>query len=126
VTGGLDVFVSLSDRPTGQDAVADDAADIGSSASSATKALALLDCFRQNSNPMGVTELARRTGLPKSTAFRLLTHLEEIGYVGRDGRRYQRARPTTLVDANGERGGWGSRGWRVQCGPVHVDANAAR
>jgi len=89
VTGGLDVFVSLSDRPTGQDAVADDAADIGSSASSATKALALLDCFRQNSNPMGVTELARRTGLPKSTAFRLLTHLEEIGYVGRDGRRYR-------------------------------------
>ncbi len=38
---------------------------------------------------MGVTELARQTGLPKSTAFRLLAHLEEIGYVERHGKQYR-------------------------------------
>ena len=75
--------------PAGTGVSAADPVDPGSSASSATKALALLGCFRPNSTPVGVTELARRTGLPKSTAFRLLTHLEEIGYVERDGRRYR-------------------------------------
>lgn len=56
---------------------------------SVTKALSLLDCFRLKDTPMGVTELARRTGLPKSTAFRLLAHLEEIGYVERHGKQYR-------------------------------------
>lgn len=52
------------------------------------KALVLLDCFRGSDAPKGLTELARRTGLPKSTAFRLLAHLEESGYVERHGKQY--------------------------------------
>lgn len=60
-----------------------------SSVTSVSKALSLLDCFRLMDVPMGVTELARRTGLPKSTAFRLLSHLEEIGYVERHGKQYR-------------------------------------
>ncbi|MDO5498612.1 MAG: IclR family transcriptional regulator [Propionibacteriaceae bacterium] len=58
-------------------------------ATSVAKALSLLDCFRRQDEPMGVTELARRTGLPKSTAFRLLSHLEEMGYVERHGKQYR-------------------------------------
>ena len=56
------------------------------------KALVLLDCFRGSDAPKGLTELARRTGLPKSTAFRLLAHLEESGYVERHGKQYRPGR----------------------------------
>ena len=56
------------------------------------KALVLLDCFRGSEAPKGLTELARRTGLPKSTAFRLLAHLEESGYVERHGKQYRPGR----------------------------------
>jgi IclR family transcriptional regulator, KDG regulon repressor len=72
---------SASREPTGTETL--------NSATSVSKALSLLDCFRLKDVPMGVTELARQTGLPKSTAFRLLSHLEEIGYVERHGKQYR-------------------------------------
>lgn len=56
---------------------------------SVSKALTLLDCFRDATNPLGVSELARRASLPKSTAFRLLSYLEEAGYVERVGKHYR-------------------------------------
>ena len=53
------------------------------------KALRLLSAFRDITPPVGVSELARRSGLPKSTAFRFLADLEEVGFVERDGSDYR-------------------------------------
>ncbi|MFV2175500.1 IclR family transcriptional regulator [Actinomadura sp. LOL_016] len=53
------------------------------------KALRLLAAFQGVSPPLGVSELARRSGLPKSTAFRFLADLEEAGFVERDGSDYR-------------------------------------
>ena len=63
----------------------------GEATTSVTKALQLLDAFRGSVGALGVSELARRSGLPKSTAFRLLATLESSGYVERVGRAYQLA-----------------------------------
>ena len=53
------------------------------------KSLELLDSFTAAERSVGVTELARRAGLPKSTAFRLLSYLEHGGYVERVGTGYR-------------------------------------
>jgi DNA-binding IclR family transcriptional regulator len=66
--------------------VADDLAT--SPGTSVGKALALLEAFDQLDAYLGVSELARRTSLPKSTAFRLLAILEEHGLIERQGTRY--------------------------------------
>lgn len=65
--------------------------DESEATTSVTKALQLLDAFRGAAGALGVSELARRSGLPKSTAFRLLATLESGGYVERVGRAYQLA-----------------------------------
>jgi DNA-binding IclR family transcriptional regulator len=57
--------------------------------SSAAKALALIDAFAGARSILGVTELAQRSGLPKSTAHRLLTVLMAQGFVQRTGDRYR-------------------------------------
>jgi DNA-binding IclR family transcriptional regulator len=57
-------------------------------ATSVGKALALLDAFDSPAAALGVTELARRAGLPKSTAFRLLAALEAGSFVERNGNRW--------------------------------------
>lgn len=67
-----------TERVTGADA------DIGTSVG---KALALLSAFGSD-DALGVTELARRTGLSKSTAHRLLAVLEQWSLVDRQGSRY--------------------------------------
>ncbi len=56
---------------------------------SVTKALALLDSFRKIGPVAGVSDLARATGLPKSTAFRLLNQLAASGFLNRDGTDYR-------------------------------------
>lgn len=53
------------------------------------KALRLLAAFRGITPPIGVSELARRSGLPKSTTFRFLADLEEVGFVEREGSDYK-------------------------------------
>ena len=58
------------------------------SLSSVSKALTILDAFQGAASVLGVTEIARRTGFPKSTAFRLLSSLEELGYIERRGSDY--------------------------------------
>ncbi|MET8948904.1 IclR family transcriptional regulator [Streptomyces sp. NPDC004542] len=58
------------------------------SETSVGKALTLLDAFGGPRTVLGVSELAVRAGLPKSTAFRLLSVLLESGYVRRVGDRY--------------------------------------
>ena len=55
---------------------------------SVTKALQLLDAFRHAGPTLGVSEIARLAGVPKSTAFRLLAYLEQSGFVEREGRDY--------------------------------------
>ncbi|HEX3959655.1 MAG TPA: IclR family transcriptional regulator [Trebonia sp.] len=55
---------------------------------SAAKALTLIDAFAGARLVLGVTELAARAHLPKSTAFRLLNVLLDRGYVRRVGDRY--------------------------------------
>lgn len=55
---------------------------------SVTKALQLLDAFRDTSTVLGVSEIARLSDVPKSTAFRLLAYLEKAGFVERAGKGY--------------------------------------
>jgi DNA-binding IclR family transcriptional regulator len=55
----------------------------------AEKALVLLEAFRADHGvPAGVAELSRRTGLPKSTTYRLLRLLERFRLVERWAGRY--------------------------------------
>ncbi|MBO0843242.1 MAG: IclR family transcriptional regulator [Nocardioides sp.] len=58
---------------------------------SVTKALILLDAFRRVGPVAGVSDLARATGLPKSTAFRLLNQLAAAGFLNRQGTDYHLA-----------------------------------
>ena len=60
-----------------------------SAATSVNKALLLLDCFRSAGPSLGVSEIARLAGVPKSTTFRLLSHLRRSGYVERHGTAYR-------------------------------------
>lgn len=54
------------------------------------KAISLLTCFgAQATSGVGVSELARRADLSKSTAFRVLGLLERNGVVERVGRKYR-------------------------------------
>jgi IclR family transcriptional regulator, KDG regulon repressor len=52
------------------------------------KAIALLEAFDRPGG-IGVSELSRSAGLPKSTAYRLLQILEEWQFIERAGRRYR-------------------------------------
>jgi DNA-binding IclR family transcriptional regulator len=78
--------------PTGTSSLAEPeagAADRPGAPTSVSKALQLLDAFRLAGPSLGVSELARRAGVPKSTAFRLLAYLEQGGYVERTGTDYR-------------------------------------
>lgn len=57
--------------------------------SSVVRAGRLLEAFRGTEAVLGVSELARRAGLWKSTAHRLLGELESIGFVEREGSGYR-------------------------------------
>lgn len=59
-----------------------------SGSTSVQKALAVLEAFRGPGSVLGVTEVARRGELSKSTAHRMLALLVEQGYVEREGSRY--------------------------------------
>lgn len=56
------------------------------------KALELLAGFPAGGRTAGVTELARQSGLTKSTVFRLLAAMERSGFVERDRGRYRLGR----------------------------------
>ena len=77
-------------RRSEEDAVHADAEQEGPGAvTSVTKALRLLAAFRDVGQVAGVSELARATKLPKSTAYRLLNQLEAAGYLERSGTDYR-------------------------------------
>lgn len=56
---------------------------------SANRALSVLTCFRQGDDRLSLAEIARRTGLVKSTILRLITSLEEAGLILRVDDSYQ-------------------------------------
>ncbi|MEV6394036.1 IclR family transcriptional regulator [Streptomyces sp. NPDC051907] len=53
------------------------------------KAVAVLDCFRPDGGSFRLTELSRRTGLTKTTAFRLCGELVRLGLLERDAESYR-------------------------------------
>ncbi|MCU1374275.1 MAG: hypothetical protein JWO68_1561 [Actinomycetia bacterium] len=62
--------------------------DVGG-ASSVAKALALLGAIAEQQDTVRLSDLAAAVALPKSTTHRLLKALEESGFIGRVGSRYQ-------------------------------------
>ena len=60
-----------------------------SATASVTKALRLLDVFRNDGPVLGVSAIARSAGVAKSTAYRLLSLLEESDLVERVGTDYR-------------------------------------
>lgn len=80
----------LETRSAGQ-ADTEPASDIGlpaGPAMSVSKALQMLDVFLGAAEPLSLSDIGRRVGLPKSTAFRLLGQLTGSGYVVRKGNKY--------------------------------------
>ncbi|WP_208349175.1 IclR family transcriptional regulator [Pseudaestuariivita rosea] len=59
------------------------------------RALALLDCFDEGASALGLADLARRSGLNKSTILRLSISLIRAGYLNRDNRGQFRLGPRT-------------------------------
>jgi len=55
----------------------------------AAKALDLLSAFSFGERRLSLADLAARTGIPRPTAFRLLTTLEEAGFVSKVNSEYQ-------------------------------------
>jgi DNA-binding IclR family transcriptional regulator len=55
----------------------------------AAKALDLLSAFSLTEPRLSLAALATRTGIPRPTAFRLLTTLEQAGFVSKTGGEYQ-------------------------------------
>jgi IclR family KDG regulon transcriptional repressor len=55
-----------------------------SSVQSVDRALLIIDYLKENANGLGITELANRLDLAKSTVHRLLTSLRNKGYVTQD------------------------------------------
>jgi len=73
--------------------VAEPSRDYGLSlGTSVGKALAVLDAFRGGGALLGVSQVAERAHIPKSTAHRLLSVLVDHGYVDRVDARYQLGR----------------------------------
>jgi IclR family transcriptional regulator, KDG regulon repressor len=54
----------------------------------AAKALELLNVFSFSERSLTLSSLANRTGIPKATAFRLLSTLEQSGFVSKVGAEY--------------------------------------
>lgn len=52
----------------------------------AARALALLEFLAEAQAPIGLSETARQTGIPKSSCFALMSTLEQAGYVRRNQR----------------------------------------
>ncbi len=59
------------------------------------KGLAIMEAFDASSPHMTLSEVAKKVGLPRGTARRLLLTLVELGYTGFDGKRFS-LRPRAL------------------------------
>lgn len=63
--------------------------DAPTTTKSVSKALSVLSILRASKSPLGVSEIARRAGMPKTTAYRCLAVLEEHRFVDRVGTDYE-------------------------------------
>jgi DNA-binding IclR family transcriptional regulator len=61
----------------------------GYTVDAAAKALQILSVFSQNERRMSLAELAARTGIPRATAFRLLSTLEQSGFLVKESAEYR-------------------------------------
>lgn len=68
--------------------VADDRGPDADPTSLVTRAFVLLGSFRSQS-VLGVSELSRRTGIPRTTVYRLANQLLDVGALSRVGSRYR-------------------------------------
>lgn len=93
------------------------ARDSSSRSNSASRTLALLSAFDESPAVLGVTELARRASVPKSTAHRLLTVMLRHGYIKRDGNRYRLAEHVFELGSRAA----GPRGLRDRAVPFMVE-----
>ena len=77
---------------------------------SAVRALDLIELLAQHTRPIGLAELYRATGLPKSSTLLLLRTLEARRYVVREAEGYRLVRLPGEVPAgsHGERLAWGT------------------
>lgn len=76
-------------RKQSADLLRPDAHEDGHPTSVLGKAHLVLSAFDGGPNRMGLTELSRRSGLPKATVHRLSTELVSLGYLNRSGNGYQ-------------------------------------
>lgn len=91
----------------------------GESRSSSARTLNILAAFAGSRPILGVSELAAKTGVPKSTTHRILSALVDFGYVRRVGDRYSLAEPAFVLG----NGLWACRpgGFREQAIPHMID-----
>lgn len=61
----------------------------GYTVDAAAKALQILSAFSLDDPRLSLAELAARTGIPRATAFRLLTTLEQAGFVAKEAAEYR-------------------------------------
>jgi DNA-binding IclR family transcriptional regulator len=81
------VTITMDQAPVQPDLPASKSGTQGTA--SVLKALQILDAFRGSGAAMGVSDIARRTDVPTSTAFRLLAYLVESGFVVKNGTLYR-------------------------------------
>ncbi|MFD6321525.1 IclR family transcriptional regulator [Streptomyces sp. NPDC058442] len=79
----------MSTTPAGEAGEVSQARGEASAIISVGRALSILDAFMGDDHLLPLSELARRVGLPKSTAFRLVAQLTESGFLTRVGRNYR-------------------------------------
>lgn len=78
-----------------------DARDLTDSRSSVIERVSdILDAFSASPDRLLLSDLTEKTGLPRSTAFRLLTQLVDVGWVQRDRRGYRLGQRMIAVGKN--------------------------
>jgi IclR family acetate operon transcriptional repressor len=96
----------------------------GGAVKSAGRVLDLLEFLAVTSEPAGVSEIARRLGMPKSSAFMLLATVESRGYIVCDGGRRYRLHPSLSGDGRSWIGGFRGPLLRVSRPTMHRLAEA--
>jgi DNA-binding IclR family transcriptional regulator len=83
-------MLAVAEHPSASADVAPKVSTVSAGPSSVAKAASLLLALAHSNGGQGrVSDLAESVGMPKSTAHRLLSELQEEGLVGRSGARYR-------------------------------------
>jgi DNA-binding IclR family transcriptional regulator len=87
---------------------------------SAARVLDLLELFSSASDPLGVSDVARRLNFPKSSAYMLLATLEQRGFLECDAARRFQLHPTFSADARAWIGSSRGRLMQIAGGPMRT------